>query len=162
VSGAAESDTLAPCRDFAGRAVAVVAAVAYSLAGGGCATDDGSSDAEKPPERTVREAARERVSEGIDRGFQTSDDQDSYRVRARSNVPRCDGPAFEIRVHGKWTRTWLEGPEEVGNELKTLREESEETEAGRFEISGEFSGEREAENGLSYPVFWATELESDS
>lgn len=144
------------------RGIALGAMLFCSLVVGACATDNGASEPEKPPELQVVERARGDVHDGIDQGFQTSEDQDSYRVPVRYNVPRCDAPAFEIRVHGRWTRAWLEGPDEVGEQLESLREEPGEAAGENFEISGSFSGEREAETGVSYPVFWTTELEDDS
>ena len=117
----------------------------------GCSTPTATTTRKEDPSEEAVDESRQRVTRSLDRAFKASEAADSYTVFARYNPPRCDGPDFEIRAHGKWTRVYLEGK---SNQEETIADFAEKKEAWRLlEVEGRFSGKRRAETGLKYRVF---------
>jgi hypothetical protein len=117
----------------------------------GCSTPKGTTTRQEEPSEQAVDESRQRVGRSLDRAFKASEDADSYTVLARHNPCRCDGPDFEIRAHGKWTRVYLEGKSEQTEAVADFVEREEEWRL--LEIEGRFSGKRRAETGLKYRVF---------
>lgn len=138
--------------------VAVVSCVLV----GGCATDSNTTQTEPPPKVQAVEAARNEVRPAVADGFEASEQRDSYRVRARFNPPRCDAPTFEVHIHGRWTRAWFDAPTKTAESIQKYRDEADGSSARPFDIRGRVSGDREAETGISYPIFWVTQFDPNS
>lgn len=145
---------------FAVRIATLVLAPAVCL---GCATGPDRRSQDQPPGEVALERARQILDESRQLAFRKSEDQDSYRVRLRYNPPRCDAPVFEIRAHGRWTRVWLDGSDEVRDKIDTFRQAKQDADGASrrqtADIAGRITDERRASTGRNYPVFWVETFE---
>lgn len=126
----------------------------------GCATGK-SSKRSVPPEKKAVRTGQAHVRGGLEDAFEASEKRDVYTVRGRFNEPRCDAPDFEVFAHGKWTRAYLDGKNDLTQKLESLEEKARESNSlETLELRGRFSGKRRAETGLKYPVFWVESVKS--
>jgi len=140
----------------------VFCAASLCWLGIGCAAGSGAARSDSPPAVRAVDAARDAIDRSSEAAFESSEDRDSYRVALRYNPTRWAGPDFEVRIHGRWTRVWLEASGETAERIRSYREKMEEDRSTPLDVAGRPSGRREAENGVSYPVFSIAELEPES
>lgn len=133
-----------------------------ALSGAGCANPSASQE-KSPPEVRAREACRSAIHESIDEAFEYAEDSGPFVLAVRYNPARCDGPDFEVRAHGIWTRAYLDGKRAVRSEIQTYRDSSDHSIDSVVRIEGDFRGKRRAETGRKYPLFWvdAFDVEED-
>jgi hypothetical protein len=119
----------------------------------GCA----SSGPERAPIELAMAAGGEAVSGGRAEGLEVADEQDRYRVLARVNAPRCEGPVFEVQLRGAWVRVVLEAEQgtEVARRVESWRlAQSKGGGLGqRLLIDGRVTEQRVDASGQRWPVF---------
>jgi hypothetical protein len=114
-----------------------------------------------PPVAPVEQAllaGRKAVWAGRVEGLELADEQERYRVLARVNTPRCEGPAFEIQARDAWTRVILEAKEEEGEVARRIEgwRQAQARASGlgsRLLVDGRLVGERVDASGKRWPVF---------
>lgn len=110
------------------------------------------------PDRTPLDAAfaesGQTVEESLARAGDTANDRDSYELLIRYNAPHCGAPSFEILAFGRWTRVFLDGREDMLNQLEDALVGEDPNEGLRVAVAvGAMVGERETQKGLEFPVF---------
>ena len=132
------------------RHIGALLAIVVVAGATGCANSGPKPD---PLQEALAES-REVVADGVEDGFEESETVDEYVVRARQNPCPCEAPPYEVYVHGRWTRVFLEGAEAVVAEVDGHFEEANEVgELAVVSVRGEMSGDRTSEEGLEFPVF---------
>jgi hypothetical protein len=115
-----------------------------------------ASDVPDPsPSEMALEQCRRRIDRSADRAFEASESREVYTVSIRFNPARCPSPPFELFVHGKWTRAYLETRESpVEERLEAFQRRASRSDTfERTSIEATPDGRRETETGLSFPVF---------
>lgn len=127
--------------------------VALSGLAAGCRSAPDTPD--PSPSKVALERSRDLVAQSTERAFETSDSRKSYTVPVRFNPARCQSPPFEIFAHGQWTRVHLEPTaSDVEGEIEAFRRRASESRRfARVEVTGHLDGRRQAESGLSFPIF---------
>jgi hypothetical protein len=119
----------------------------------GCAGDGPA----RPPAELALAAGVEALSAGRAEGLEIADEQERYRVVARVNPARCEGPPFEVELRGAWVRVMLEAEEggEVARRVEGWR--AAQARLGglgqRLLIEGRVTEQREDASGQRWPVF---------
>lgn len=108
-----------------------------------------------PPRDPVEDAfieSQEALLSGIDEGFEESESVDEYVVTTRHNPCRCEAPKYEIYIHGRWTRVFLEADDAVMAKIRErfARDQSALT---TVELRGSLSGDETTSRGIEFAVF---------
>jgi hypothetical protein len=116
----------------------------------GCAKPGPKPD----PQVVAFGATQSAVVDGVAEGVDESESLDEYVVQARHNPCSCDAPAYEVFIHGRWTRVYLDGDEEHLDEVEqTLREGRQDLKLPTIELHGAVDGRRRNERGVRFAVF---------
>ena len=120
----------------------------------GCA----SGGADRSPAERALLAGVEALAASRAEGLEVADEQDRYRVVARVNPARCEGPPFEVQLRGAWVRAVVEAEEEGGEVARRVEgwRQAQERAGGlgqRLLIDGRVTELREDASGQRWPVF---------
>lgn len=162
VLGSASGRALGPALGPAFGPALGIAVVLGAILGTSCANQSESQE-KSPPSVRARETCRSAMHESIDEAFEYAENSGPFVLTVRYNPARCDGPDFEVRAHGVWTRAYLDGKRAVRSEIQNYRESTDHSIGSVVRIEGDFRGKRRAETGRKYPMFWveAFEIEED-
>jgi hypothetical protein len=129
-------------------------AVGAAVLVGGCAT---APDEQPTPLQQANRTAERQVDRAVERGYDASEDLSSYTVRIRYNPPRCDAPAFEAYLYGRWTRVYLEAGRKQRDRIDAIEEEAQPL--GTRTVEGVPTGWRRAETDVRYRTFYVESFE---